>query len=36
MLVAKGYGSTLPVADNRIREGRQKNRRVQFLVVKRK
>jgi len=34
-LVAKGYGSTVPIADNRIREGRQKNRRVAFIVTER-
>jgi OOP family OmpA-OmpF porin len=34
-LVAKGYGHTMPVADNRISEGRQKNRRVHFVVTER-
>ncbi len=34
-LVAKGYGSTVPIADNRVREGRQKNRRVAFIVTER-
>lgn len=34
-LVAKGYGHTQPIADNRIREGRQKNRRVHFAVIER-
>lgn len=34
-LVAKGYGDTMPIADNRIREGRQKNRRVHFVVIQR-
>lgn len=34
-LIAKGYGHTMPIADNRIREGRQKNRRVHFVVVER-
>lgn len=34
-LVAKGYGHTMPIADNRIREGRQKNRRVHFVVTQR-
>jgi outer membrane protein OmpA-like peptidoglycan-associated protein len=33
-LVAKGYSWTRPVADNRIRQGRQKNRRVQFVVIR--
>jgi OmpA-OmpF porin, OOP family len=35
-LVAKGYGHTRPIADNRIVDGRQKNRRVQFVIVGRK
>lgn len=34
-LTAKGYGFEKPLADNRIRTGRQKNRRVQFIIVKR-
>jgi OOP family OmpA-OmpF porin len=34
-LVAKGYGSTRPIADNRQSQGRDKNRRVQFVLVKR-
>ncbi len=33
-LVAKGYSYTKPVADNRIRQGRRLNRRVQFVAVK--
>ncbi|MFT3772694.1 MAG: OmpA family protein [Minicystis sp.] len=35
-LVAKGYGSLKPIADNRIKSGRQKNRRVQFVIIERK
>jgi outer membrane protein OmpA-like peptidoglycan-associated protein len=35
-LVTKGYSYTRPVADNRIRQGRQKNRRVQFVVIRKK
>jgi OmpA-OmpF porin, OOP family len=35
-LTAKGYGYTKPVADNRIRQGRQQNRRVQFVIVEKK
>lgn len=35
-LTAKGYGFEKPAADNRVRTGRQKNRRVQFVIVKRK
>lgn len=32
-LLAKGYGSTRPIATNDTEEGRQQNRRVQFLIV---
>jgi outer membrane protein OmpA-like peptidoglycan-associated protein len=32
-LIAKGYGSTLPVADNATAEGRTKNRRVVMKVL---
>ncbi|WP_437305899.1 OmpA family protein [Sorangium sp. So ce388] len=35
-LVAKGYGFEQPLADNRVRTGRQRNRRVQFMIIKRK
>ncbi|NUP09872.1 MAG: OmpA family protein [Polyangiaceae bacterium] len=35
-LVAKGYGSTVPVASNTTDEGRQRNRRVQFVIIKKK
>ncbi|WP_437669498.1 OmpA family protein [Sorangium sp. So ce131] len=35
-LVAKGYGASKPLADNTKAEGREKNRRVQFLVLERK
>jgi len=35
-LVAKGYSWSRPVADNRIRQGRQENRRVQFVLIKTK
>jgi outer membrane protein OmpA-like peptidoglycan-associated protein len=31
-LVAKGYGMNRPIADNRTRQGRQENRRVQFIT----
>lgn len=33
-LVAKGYGSSVPVAPNTTEEGRQRNRRVQFVIAK--
>jgi outer membrane protein OmpA-like peptidoglycan-associated protein len=32
-LIARGYGSTKPVADNKTQEGRSKNRRVEFKVI---
>lgn len=35
-LVAKGYGMSKPIADNRINIGRAKNRRVQFVVLERR
>jgi len=34
-LVAKGYGFSKPLADNRVKTGRQANRRVEFVVVER-
>lgn len=33
-LVSRGFGETKPIADNKSAEGRQKNRRVEFLVLK--
>lgn len=32
-LVVKGYGSKKPIADNRTKEGRSKNRRVELKVI---
>jgi len=35
-MTARGYGSTIPIATNQTEDGRQKNRRVQFAIVKTK
>jgi OmpA-OmpF porin, OOP family len=35
-LVAKGYGFDRPLGDNRVKTGRQQNRRVQFVIIQRK
>jgi OOP family OmpA-OmpF porin len=34
MLVAKGYGSADPIANNDTAEGRLKNRRIEYHVLK--
>jgi OmpA-OmpF porin, OOP family len=33
-LVPKGYGATQPLADNNTEEGRQKNRRIEFKLIR--
>lgn len=35
-LIARGYGEKVPVDSNKTREGRYKNRRVEFKILKKK
>ena len=32
-LIARGYGETMPIADNRTKSGRDNNRRIEFMIL---
>jgi OOP family OmpA-OmpF porin len=32
-MIAKGYGETVPIADNKTEEGREANRRIEFTLI---
>jgi outer membrane protein OmpA-like peptidoglycan-associated protein len=32
-LIARGYGETMPIADNRTKSGRDMNRRIEFMIL---
>ncbi len=32
-IIAKGYGETMPIADNTTKAGRARNRRIEFLII---
>lgn len=32
-LIARGYGETMPIADNRSKSGRDNNRRIEFMIL---
>ncbi len=35
-LVAKGYGPAKPIGDNKTKEGRAKNKRVELVILEKK